>query len=641
MQAKDYRADIDVLRAVAVLSVIFYHFRIPFFDGGYVGVSIFFVISGYLITGIIKSKIENNTFSFLEFYENRIRRILPALLAVIFTGMALCAVFYDRESFYLFQKIAKRAVIGFSNFYFYGNTNYFDPAAETLLLLHTWSLAVEEQFYLLIPALIWLVSKYRPYYVVRVLCFLAVLSFAAALFLVFFNQKFTFYMLPTRAWELLMGAVLAYKGWTPAGQREKVLCVIGGLLLMLGSVVFYGDNLYPGFWAFFPCLGACLYIAGGKNIASSILEYITKNKILVFIGVISYSLYLWHWIILLFYRHVDVTPQSSAAEISAVLAVVFVMSAFSWKFIEQPVRRCTFFKKKKVVWGFAVLSMGTVMFVTSEFRHNYISLTYALTSPATFTEFSNYGQEKEVDFLLVGDSHSECLKNLFDLLSNQYNVVGIYNKQYKLKDATDDAGYVAEMNNTSECYKTHKIKNVFIVFRFMLHFTGKQTYYNSLEPYRSFVYIPEPRLSPERAMEKSIRSMISEAKEHGVENIYIQLPVPEGKMSIPQKTAVLSYCYGYDEDRINQILGENREEYEKRTAVVRGILEKIQREISNVYLVDVAPYFYDSRLDRYLCLDKDSLYYYDDDHFSVEGTMKIRKAYEEIFAKIAAEKLKR
>lgn len=155
MQAKEYRPDIDVLRAIAVLSVIFYHAHVPFFSGGYVGVSIFFVISGYLITGIIKRKLESGTFSFLEFYENRVRRILPALVVVMLFFVTLYYSLSMQELFDL-QRSIRRAIFGLANFFFYANTDYFDAAAETMPLLHTWSLGVEEQFYFIFPLLLFL-----------------------------------------------------------------------------------------------------------------------------------------------------------------------------------------------------------------------------------------------------------------------------------------------------------------------------------------------------------------------------------------------------------------------------------------------------------------------------------------------------
>lgn len=159
MQAKDYRADIDTLRAIAVLAVVFYHMHLPFFSGGYIGVSIFFVISGYLITGIIKRKLEHNSFSFLEFYENRIRRILPALLAVIFVVIITYPLVCTKGEYHYLMRSIKRTIFGLSNIFFYNNTNYFDPAAEQIPLLHTWSLGVEEQFYFIMPLLLFLLTK--------------------------------------------------------------------------------------------------------------------------------------------------------------------------------------------------------------------------------------------------------------------------------------------------------------------------------------------------------------------------------------------------------------------------------------------------------------------------------------------------
>ena len=308
MQAKEYRSDIDVLRAIAVLAVIFYHAHIPFFSGGYVGVSIFFVISGYLITGIIKRKLENNTFSFLEFYENRVRRIFPALFVMVFT-LVLFEWFtsvnvLERRELY---GSAKRVLLTIPNIYFYLNTNYFDPEAETMPLLHTWSLGVEEQFYFIFPLLLFIayiyLFKFNKKKTISLLSVLFVCSFLFSAVYVLYNQKFTFYMLPTRAWELLCGGILAYTNWTPQSQKNKIACFLAGLAFMFYAVFSYTDNIYPGFYALFPCLGAVLYIAGGTNLQSRFADLLTKNKILVFIGVISYSLYLWHWPILVYYQN--------------------------------------------------------------------------------------------------------------------------------------------------------------------------------------------------------------------------------------------------------------------------------------------------------------------------------------------------
>lgn len=159
MQAKNYRADIDVLRAIAVLAVVFYHMHIPFFSGGYIGVSIFFVISGYLITGIIKSKLESNSFSFLEFYENRIRRIFPALLVVILVVIIFYPLVATVDDYFYLMRTIKRTIFGLSNIFFYYNTNYFDPESEQIPLLHTWSLGVEEQFYFIMPLFLFLLTK--------------------------------------------------------------------------------------------------------------------------------------------------------------------------------------------------------------------------------------------------------------------------------------------------------------------------------------------------------------------------------------------------------------------------------------------------------------------------------------------------
>ncbi len=338
-----YRPDIDGLRALAILPVVFYHFRVPPFSGGFVGVDIFFVISGYLITSLITDEMRAGHFSILRFYERRIRRIFPALFLVL-AGVS-CAAFLI-----LFPTDLQRyamsliATAGFaSNFHFLSTAGYFDAAAETKPLLHTWSLAVEEQFYLVFPALLYLVGRYMVGGASRrnlllIVAGVFVASLAGGIVGLRYAPLSTFYLLPFRMWELMLGAMLAIGQFRrPASRAAKE----GIALLGLGSIAWSvfsltTDTPFPGENALAPCIGAALLIyanAGGETAASRLLSM----PPIVFIGLISYSLYLWHWPLLVFARYAtlrDLTP----VETSALILASGLLATLSWAYVEKPFR---------------------------------------------------------------------------------------------------------------------------------------------------------------------------------------------------------------------------------------------------------------------------------------------------------------
>ncbi len=642
MKKKEYRPDIDVLRAIAVLAVVFYHAHIPYFQGGYIGVSIFFVISGYLITGIIKRKIENNSFSFLEFYENRLRRILPALVVMMLIVMGVYYIFTSHLELLPLQRSVKRAIVGFANIYFYFNTNYFDQAAETMPLLHTWSLGVEEQFYFIMPALLFLLYKklQGKLNIIHILYFLCFISFISSLILIQHNQKFTFYMLPTRAWELLMGSILAYTNWTPKNQRNKLVCTLSGLILIILSIGFYKQILFPGFWALPPCLGACLYIAGGNNAQKSLIHKITYNKILLFIGLISYSLYLWHWPIFVFYQTFPFYTKISTFEGLMLSLFAIIIASLSWKFIENPIRYNPFFKKRTVIWTFSAFLIGIILILATLFRHTNVGVIYNYTAPNRYLENNINDKKNELDFVVVGDSYLLHIEPLLSELAQTYQLNGTKNFQVikncvkKNEDQQQIQKYKDQWNTLSQLYKKYHIKNIFLIFRLTEKLSGKDIYYNNFSPERPLVYLPNKQLSPEQGFLQGLRDMILEAKEHGVKNIYIQLPVPEPKAFIPQKASVLHRFYNYNNKQINATLGESVEEYKIRTKIVMDLLSQLKKEFPDIHFIDIAPSFLDKEKTLYKVVTDNTSFYYDDDHLSYEGTLQHYSVYDEIFAHI-------
>ena len=350
-----YRPDIDGLRAVAVLPVLLYHADVPGFSGGFIGVDIFFVISGYLITGIITREIDAGSFSILTFYERRARRILPALLAMIAAVLIMASILFLPSDLDGVGPSALAAIGFLSNVWLFTQTGYFQGTAEVTPLLHTWSLGVEEQFYIGLPILLIGIARYRPGWRLPVILGLIAVSFVWAAVKQADTDGFAFYMLPTRAWELLAGSLLAM-GAVPAVTRRcaaEFLC--GAALLAIGAAtaLYSKQTVFPGITALAPVLAAAALIhCAPGTLAGRLLAM----KGPVWIGLISYSLYLWHWPLIVFWRYWPghaVTFTSSAGLILASIALAWA----SWRFIERPFRDQNRFPSA-TLWRWSAGGMG-------------------------------------------------------------------------------------------------------------------------------------------------------------------------------------------------------------------------------------------------------------------------------------------
>jgi peptidoglycan/LPS O-acetylase OafA/YrhL len=332
-----YRPDIDGLRAIAVGSVVAFHAFPNFFKGGFVGVDIFFVISGYLISGIIVDAVEGRRFSYLDFYIRRIRRIFPALVVVIAATLLVgWYVLLPDE----FERLGKHLAAGAgfaTNLVLWGEAGYFDVSSDTKPLLHLWSLAIEEQFYILWPLILGLVWRRKRGLLLATLS-IAAISFAYNVVNVVHHPVAAFYSPLARFWELMLGGVLAYlvrqKGeWL---VHLRTLRAAAGLLLIGVSVFALNREFaFPGYWALFPTLGAFLVISAGFT--NWISRYVLGNRLMVGIGLISYPLYLWHWPILVFAKIVKgdlLTPTDRVTAIAASVALAFL----TYRFVEYPIR---------------------------------------------------------------------------------------------------------------------------------------------------------------------------------------------------------------------------------------------------------------------------------------------------------------
>lgn len=351
---RTYRKDIDGIRAIAVMSVLLFHAGFSSFPGGYVGVDIFFVISGFLITGLIKAQVEAGSFRFGEFYARRVRRLFPALFVTVLLSFLLALLLFSAEHMERFAGEVIYAIGSLSNFYFWSESGYFDADAQFKPLLHTWSLSVEEQFYLFWPVMIVLFIRYLPgWRAVAMLALVGVLSFLGNLlvqdgdqellesgkFLVsaFGDGGSTIYFLtPFRVFEFVIGGLLVWADrLRPSSNLAHELLLLLGLVLSIVPVFIYDEHLlFPSYYALMPCLGAALMIFSGQ---ARYLGWVLRNPLSVRIGLISYSLYLVHWPIYVFYRSY-VYGNLTMTEKFGIVAASFVLAIALYYLVEQRFR---------------------------------------------------------------------------------------------------------------------------------------------------------------------------------------------------------------------------------------------------------------------------------------------------------------
>lgn len=445
----NYRREVDGLRAIALLAVMFFHAGAETFGGGFVGVDVFFVISGYLITTIIIAELANDSFSIMYFYERRARRILPTLLFVIAACIPIAWFVLPPSDMKDFGRSLVALSIFSSNILFLNESGYFDTAAELKPLLHTWSLALEEQFYLLLPGLLLLAWRFGKNAVIALLVIFTLVSFGFAYWATFNRPLAAFYLLPTRGWELAIGSLIALY---IAGQKKidfsplsnQLLGLSGFLLIILAIVAYRKGAEFPGSNALVPTIGAALVIifAGPNNVVGKFLG----SKVLVGIGLVSYSAYLWHYPLFTFARHVNV-GEPEFKIFSFLLILSLILGYFSWRFIEKPFR-CknrtsrSDILKLSVIGLLAVFSIGISVAFSDGFINRTVYYkkqesilveswlldreaaivdgTACISEQASICKINSEPGGKKI--LLVGDSHSADYINEFRSFSTKNHI---------------------------------------------------------------------------------------------------------------------------------------------------------------------------------------------------------------------------
>ncbi|BCE02381.1 acyltransferase family protein [Marinicellulosiphila megalodicopiae] len=437
-----YRPDIDGLRSIAVLLVLFFHAKFTALSGGFIGVDVFFVISGFLISIIIFKEINENQFSFKTFYLRRIKRLAPALIALLFLISIPAYLFLFPVDFERFSRNLIHSYLTTSNFYLWQNTGgYFSANTDLNPLMHTWSLAVEEQFYFVWPILFILLNKItKGQYLIQIMATCLIGLIALSIYLANFYSHSAYFLLPARAFELMMGAILAVSYHKLPSIKQNInhaISIAGILLILLPAFIINKQSTFPGLNALWPCLGTVLLIISGKDTnQKGVINSVISHKSLIGIGLISYSLYLWHWPIFSFVHYLGL-ELSGIIRIAAII-LSFVIAYLSWRFIEQPVRHLnlpTFASamKKIMLPSFIVFTTMYLLIDAMEgFPHRFNKLEEfdkKINFPSTVRRKCHDAflienidqcwlgvQKEKIDGMLIGDSfanHSAALIDVF------------------------------------------------------------------------------------------------------------------------------------------------------------------------------------------------------------------------------------
>jgi peptidoglycan/LPS O-acetylase OafA/YrhL len=410
-----YRHDIDGLRAIAVLAVILSHTGLGSFQGGFLGVDIFFVISGYLIFSLLLKGIREENFSFVTFYLRRARRIIPALFVVMSVTLVLGFFLLLPEEYKNLGQSIVASTLFSNNFLLAITSGYWSQASDFKPLLHTWSLGVEEQFYLLAPIIIFVSWRIR-FNISLLLIFLFTASLVSANQLAYSNQNFAYYSLHTRAWEILAGGMVA----TLQGHRlilklsvktQQILSNIGLFTIFLSFLIFRSSFLSPSYLFLFPVLATCLVLITDEHAAIS--KKILNQRNLVYLGLMSYSLYLWHQPIFAFFRAFS-KNEPSPNVLLILMIPIFILSYLTWKFIEKP------FREQKVISSKAFIlfvASGSSVLISSGL---YLNHTYGIPNRA----FSSDISKAEMDKRIYNERIFEFKKDSFSRKDQKVLIIG-------------------------------------------------------------------------------------------------------------------------------------------------------------------------------------------------------------------------
>ena len=547
-----YRPDIDGLRAVAVSAVVLYHAYPFLLPGGYVGVDIFFVISGYLIAGILLKELETDSFSLRAFWMRRVRRLFPAAAVVLATTIALFWNVLNPEAMRDFSHSFVAQIFFVSNVHFWQTSSYFDVAASAKPLLHTWSLSVEEQFYLFFPILLWAVHRYCRRLLVPLLVLAIVTSLGLSIVGTSRFESAAFYLLPFRAWELGIGALLAamtLKYSRVIEAAESVPGLVSGLgiaALLLTFLRFNDFTPFPSYTALVPTVGTALLIAGGAQ--ASPVTFLLRTRPVVFIGKISYSLYLWHWVVLTYLRNTTL-GEVSTPKVTVGVIVSIVLAVLTYFFVECPTRRNKLvFSNVRLITVSGVAASGMLVAASvieasdgfrdrltmpeSEFARS--SRTECLLPEAGQPVFCEIGAaDVPPTFLAVGDSHNFALLPAFQALAAERGIKGLFAAGVgclplvdvvPVRNADEAARCERIMRDTMSILEGGKIRKLVLTARWIMYYNDESPDHRHQAILLDGVYATGVDTS-QRIFERQLHATLKRLAELGVE-VYVVHQVP-------------------------------------------------------------------------------------------------------------------
>lgn len=642
-----YRPEIDGLRGIAILAVLLNHMDDRILPGGYVGVDVFFVISGFLITTIVRRDLKAGQFSFWNFYARRVKRLMPAATAMAVTVVVLSYLFFLPAEFHHLSKslVAYSAML--SNVFFYQRRiAYWDSQANPWPLLHTWSLAIEEQFYLAYPWLLWAIARLSVSRQRQAILALLAAFFAANLYQTNADPRAAFYLLPGRAWELLAGAACALSGPVPRGAgRTGLLGVIAFALIAMPMFVFTDQTSFPGWAAALPVMGTAivLKITGGDfNIREAILGW----GPLVAVGRMSYSLYLFHWPIMVFARYLwggsPETPSLVPAY-SAALAS-FAIAWLSYRYVETPWRSRQMSPKVAValacVCNLALLFIGYGVHRRQGLPERLppLAAQYAKGSEdgnprraetnldndkIKAGERARLGQGGPLDFVLWGDSHAGALVAVFDHAAKQYGFSGTAYTRNGTPPLVDfDIANQHFDQEFADAVLSRLAKDrvpcVILAGRWLGYLQALSKGNNSAEPCGDGLSL----------LRESLSRTIVKLRESGAKQIWLMRQAPTQPCDVPRALALDAWWGRYLP--LPKPRPATLHEYEKEMREIDGLFESCSAE--DVGVIDLATAVFANKTSL-LTADGRPMYH-DDDHVSASGALNLQHAIEPIFEQI-------
>ena len=655
-----YRKDIDGLRAIAVMAVVLFHFGFSSLSGGFVGVDVFFVISGYLITEKIHADVRKGQFSFGTFLQRRLRRLMPAAIVMLAVTTAFASWLFLPEVLADFGRSLRATTAFISNLFFMDEVGYFAGSALTQPLLHTWSLAVEEQFYLLFPLLLVFVLKRSAHRLVLVIYGLILLSLALSIYGVERKPMYAFYWPLTRAWEFGIGALVALQAWPNLSQKHRLreaLSLVGLVMIIVPVLIYDEQTAFPGINSIMPCVGAALVIYSGQQ-GPTWLARLLAVKPMVAIGLISYSLYLWHWPLVVFSEYY-LMAESSLVLTLGLLISCLLLGWLSWRFVEQPVRLRQRLRSDRtlvgaVAFGLIILfAVGNILTVRQGFPERFPELADQLTVWSTnhHKDFEHCDASRDrcsvnesqdpAQYLLWGDSHAQAM---VEALSGQADRFG-HAVQYQVKNGCPPLPdtEVGSKRFSRECSQRNQqvmdylrtnaaIKDVVLAARWSSYVEGPSTRLGSAEKGNRADYIGGntaelTAVARGQLLQERLLHLVQQLQAAG-KRVTLVYPVPETGFDIPTVTA---RAQRFDRDLET---APSFRAYLQRQQRVLPALDAVRQQSGAL-----AVYPARKLCDEVRCITHldGAPIYFDDDHLNQLGERLISPAFAPLFQRSGSE----